>query len=242
MQIIDKIEFFLYVNRVLRLRLLRSFKVVHPLIDSRFKNKTKYFCIGRNKTGTTPLKFAFERLGFCVGDQRVAENIYYDGFDAKNYKRLSLYCNTAEVYQDLPFSANDVYKILDREFPGSKFILSVRDTPQQWVNSYVNFHSKIFANGTRIPSYKDLIESNYIRSGSALKFMELHGTTQSDPYNKAKMIEHYVKYNEDVRKYFEGREEDFIEVNISSENDYKRFESFLNRRSDHSSFPWKNKT
>ena len=37
------------------------------------KDKVKYFCIGRNKTGTTSLKKAFEDLGFIVGDQRAAE-------------------------------------------------------------------------------------------------------------------------------------------------------------------------
>jgi hypothetical protein len=35
--------------------------------------KVKYFCIGRNKTGTTSLKRAFEDLGYPVGDQRKAE-------------------------------------------------------------------------------------------------------------------------------------------------------------------------
>ena len=32
--------------------------------------KVKYFCIGRNKTGTTSLKAAFEMLSYPVGNQR----------------------------------------------------------------------------------------------------------------------------------------------------------------------------
>ncbi|MGR9087962.1 MAG: hypothetical protein ACU841_12930, partial [Gammaproteobacteria bacterium] len=34
----------------------------------RVRNKTKYFCIGRNKTGTTSLKKAFEDLGATLLD------------------------------------------------------------------------------------------------------------------------------------------------------------------------------
>lgn len=32
-------------------------------------DKAKYFCIGRNKTGTTSLKRAFEDLDYPVGNQ-----------------------------------------------------------------------------------------------------------------------------------------------------------------------------
>jgi len=40
------------------------------------RGKTKFFCIGRNKTGTTSLQVAFKELGFIVGRQRPAEILY----------------------------------------------------------------------------------------------------------------------------------------------------------------------
>jgi hypothetical protein len=68
------------------------------------KDKVKYFCIGRNKTGTTSLKKAFEDLGFIVGDQRAAELLadrhYFDG----DFEEIVKYCKTAQVFKNVPFS------------------------------------------------------------------------------------------------------------------------------------------
>lgn len=66
--------------------------------------KVKFFCIGRNKTGTTSLKSAFEDLGYPVGNQRKAEILtgkyYFEG----NFQPIVDYCKTAQVFQDVPFS------------------------------------------------------------------------------------------------------------------------------------------
>jgi hypothetical protein len=92
--------------------------------------KVKVFCIGRNKTGTTSLKRAFEDLGYPVGDQRKAEILtgkhYFDG----NFQPIIDYCKTAQVFQDVPFSYPETYKYLDKAYPGGKFILTLRDDPR----------------------------------------------------------------------------------------------------------------
>jgi hypothetical protein len=86
------------------------------------KSRTKIFCIGRNKTGTTSLKKAFEDLGFVVGNQRKAElssNEYWQ----KDFDSIIDYCNTAEVFQDFPFSYPETYKILTKLFPAANLYL-----------------------------------------------------------------------------------------------------------------------
>lgn len=79
-------------------------------------NKVKYFCIGRNKTGTTSLKRAFEDLGYPVGNQRKAEILtsqyYFDG----NFEPIINYCKTAQIFQDVPFSYPEIYKHLDKAY------------------------------------------------------------------------------------------------------------------------------
>ncbi len=96
------------------------------ITDIRNKRKAagqvKCFCIGRNKTGTTFLKRAFENLGYPVGNQRKAEILtgkyYFEG----NFQPIVAYCESAQVFQDVPFSYPETYKHLDKAYPGSKFI------------------------------------------------------------------------------------------------------------------------
>ena len=76
---------------------------------SHVQGKTKYFCIGRNKTGTTSLKRAFEDMGFTVGNQRAAELLTDRYYFSQDFSPITKYCITAQVFQDVPFSYPDTY-------------------------------------------------------------------------------------------------------------------------------------
>ena len=43
-----------------------------------FKKRTKYFCVGVNKTGTTSIEKVFRSLKMRVGDQGTAELLIHD--------------------------------------------------------------------------------------------------------------------------------------------------------------------
>lgn len=113
------------------------------------KDKTKIFCIGRNKTGTTSLKKALKDLGYRVGVQSKAELLLAD-YSKGKWKSLIKYCKTAEVFQDAPFSWPYTWLILHEHFPGAKFILTTRDS-EDWYRSITRFHAKKFAPGKSIP-------------------------------------------------------------------------------------------
>lgn len=100
----------------------------------RVLGKPKIFCIGVNKTGTTSLARALTELGIIVGKQKLAERLIHD-WARRDFRRLFLYCHTAQAFQDVPFSLPFTFQALDQHFPGSKFILTVRDTPKQWFQS-----------------------------------------------------------------------------------------------------------
>ena len=159
------------------------------------KGKTKVFCIGRNKTGTTSLKSAFEDLGYPVGNQRKAEILtgkyYFEG----NFQPIVDYCKTAQVFQDVPFSYPETYKHLDKAYPGSKFILTVRDSPEQWYRSITRFHAKKFGKEGRIPTVEDLKNASYVWPGFMYNVVRVHGTTDDAPYDKRTMLAHYERYN-----------------------------------------------
>lgn len=105
----------------------------------------KIFCIGQNKTGTTSLEQAFKDLNYNVYLQYKG-GILLDDYINNKYDAIIDLCNSAQVFQDIPFSLPNTYKILDKEFPNSKFILSIRNNPEQWYNSLIKFHSLIMFN------------------------------------------------------------------------------------------------
>lgn len=126
--------------------------------------KPKIFGIGNNKTGTTSLKIAVEDLGYSVGNQRVAENLHRE-WAQRNFKPIINYCKTAVFFQDFPFSKPFTYIALDQAFPKSKFILTIRDSPEQWYNSITKFHAKLWGKDGRVPTKDDLENANYIFKG-----------------------------------------------------------------------------
>src|SRR5690554_2768849 len=129
-----------------------------------FKNtKPKIFCIGRNKTGTTSLEAALNELGYKMGDQSSGEALLED-YKNRNWKPIVDFCKTAEAFQDVPFSWPYTWLILHFHFPEAKFILTIRDE-EQWYNSLVRFHSKLFSNGKNPPNNKELQDAVYHRKG-----------------------------------------------------------------------------
>ena len=103
--------------------------------------KKKIFVIGSNKTGTTSLGAALKNLGFRLGSQLEAE-LLLDDWAQRNFRRLIKYCRSAEAFQDIPFSLDYTFQAMDAAFPNSKFILSVRDSADQWYQSLTRFHEK----------------------------------------------------------------------------------------------------
>lgn len=206
------------------------------------KNKTKYFCIGRNKTGTTSLKKAFEDLGFIVGDQRTAEILYDRYYFKDEFLPIIKYCETAQVFQDVPFSHFATLKHIDNAYPGSKYILTIRNDAEQWYRSITRFNAAHFGLNGRLPSVEDLKNATYIRKGYKYNTVRAHGTSDDDPFNKEIMIKHYNDHNASVLNYFKDRPGDLLVINLSEPNAYVKFVNFLNIKSPFNSFPWENKT
>ncbi|MGD9638335.1 MAG: sulfotransferase [Alphaproteobacteria bacterium] len=212
--------------------------IINPFLVA---NKTKIFCIGQNKTGTTSLRQVFLDLNIVVGNQRTAENFLEEYLEG-NFEPIIKYCKTGQFFQDFPFSFPPTYKYIDKAYPNSKFILSVRDNPEQWYNSVVNFHAKLFGNG-HIPKKEDLQKAIYIREGYVWKsFSNIYKTPEDDLYNKDMMIDYYNKYNNEVIEYFADRPNDLAVINVSQNDDYKKLMNFLSIKSPFNAFPYKNKT
>lgn len=205
--------------------------------------KTKYFCVGRNKTGTTSVKKAFEEFGFIVGDQDEAEILHDKYFFEKNYEPIIKYCKTAQVFQDVPFSHYEIIEGLDSAFPNSKYILTIRDSSEQWYRSITSYHAKRHGLNGRVPTYEDILNCGYRKKGFLKRLtLDAHGTTPEDPYNKEKLIAHYEYHNAMVLDFFKDRPNDLLVINIADKNAFKSFTQFIGVQTSKTAFPWENKT
>lgn len=220
-----------------------SFRAIERNINRlRVDGKTKYFCIGRNKTGTTSVKKAFIDQGFVVGQQRYAQQLYDLDFFNGDFRRIIEYCNTAQVFQDIPFSLMETLEHIDTAFPGSKFILTTRDSANQWYNSLTRFHAKKFGRNGSLPTFNDLENATYVRKGFMTNIVSIYGTSRDDPYNREILCQHYEMHNQYVRDYFFDRKEDLLDINLAEPDAYQRFTDFINVETPGTRFPWENKT
>jgi hypothetical protein len=202
--------------------------------------KPKIFCVGMNKTGTTSLQKAFLNFGFKVGDQKRAERLLVN-YAQGDFKTIIRYCKTAQAFQDFPFSYPETFKYLASEFPDSKFILSIRDDADQWYNSLVKFHMKVYGNGKK-PTINDLTNATYAYKGWAWEsFKLLLGTDEiNDPYDKSKLISIYQNHNKSVIDYFSNSDR-LLVINLADARAYQKFSEFLGIEYPGGKFPWENR-
>ncbi|MDG5492252.1 sulfotransferase [Psychroserpens sp. SPM9] len=202
----------------------------------------KIFCIGQNKTGTTTVESVFKSFGYTLGNQIKGE-LLFKAWQEGNFKEIIEFCKTAEAFQDVPFSLPNTYQHLDEAYPDAKFILTERDSAEQWYQSLTRFHSKKWSDGKRIPTVEDLTNATYRYKGYAYQFMKnIYHTQDSDLYNKTALISHYNNYNEQVKTYFKEQPEKLLIINVSNSSDYGNLCSFLKQTPQGDNFPWKNKT
>jgi hypothetical protein len=206
------------------------------IFKSRFRSafglyNPKIFCIGRNKTGTTSLQAALTLLGYKVGDQRKAELLIED-WGIRDFRHLIRYCHTADAFQDIPFSFHYTFQAMDAAFPGSKFILSIRGSDEEWYQSVVRFHSMRLEKRIgfrREPTLEDLKNDSYIRPGFNWRVRELVGTEGEEPFPEECLKHYYNRHNELVLDYFRHRPGDLLVLNVASDDAMRRLCDFLGK-------------
>lgn len=187
--------------------------------------KNKIFVIGHNKTATTSVITNIRDFGFKIGLQRNGE-ILLDFYLKNNFDPIIEFCKTADAFKDIPFSMHNTYKHLDSSFPNSKFILTVRDNENDWYDSIIRFHTKLF-NG-RLPKAEMLKNNKYVKLGWMYEVhTKMYGVNDDDLYNKKKLIDYYNKHNEDIIEYFKDRPNDLLILNVKEENGFSSFCNFL---------------
>jgi Sulfotransferase domain len=160
--------------------------------------KTKVFGIGFRKTATTSLANALTHLGYrvtgpnWVDNPNIAEEVYKLAFDL---------ANRFDAFQDNPWPI--LYKELDRKFPGSKFILTLRPS-DEWVRSVVNHFTE--------------------EETSMRKWIYGVGRPKG---NENVYLARYERHNHEVIEYFKDRGEQLLVLNITAGEGWTKLCPFL---------------
>jgi hypothetical protein len=163
----------------------------------------KIFGIGLSRTGAQTLNDSLEQLGyrshFLVIDDDL--DLILPSFDALTH-----------------FPLVERYEELDRRFPGSKFILTVRER-EAWLQS-CEYRITLAAENASTATL-DLLQRVY---GTASFDRDLFNAT-------------YDRYHEQVRKYFEGRESSLLILDICAGEGFEKLCPFLGMEMPAQSFP-----
>lgn len=206
------------------------------------KKSEKIFCIGLNKTGTTTIERVLLDFDYKMGDQAQGELLLKSWFQ-RDFKSIIRFCKKAQAFQDIPFSLPITYIFLDQYYKNSKFILTVRDNPEQWYNSITKFHSKLWSHDLNPPTTEDLKQATYRYKGWAYEVItSLFNTPENSPYEKNTLQACYENHNYTVMEYFRSRPEKLLVINVSRNEDYVKLCRFLGRVPQGDDFPWENKT
>jgi len=174
--------------------------------------KSKVFCIGFHKTGTTSIAEALRILGYRVTgrngtrDPNIEENVL-----AMAYDLVDKY----DVFQDNPWPI--IYKELDEKFPGSKFILLLRD-PGLWINSQVNSFGR--------------------KETPMRKWIYGVGCPEG---NEDIYIKRFKDHNEEVLNHFRNRPQDLLVLDLGKGDGWEKLCPFLGEKIRKVSFPHVNK-
>ncbi|MDJ0729218.1 MAG: sulfotransferase [Crocosphaera sp.] len=178
---------------------------------------SKIFGIGLNKTGTTTLEQCGRILGYrCTG---VSRKLLEDVILRKNLKGVQRVASQYDLFQDWPWPL--IYKELDEMFPGSKFILTVRSSPEVWLES-IKKHS---------------MRTDPIKHCRKLAY----GYNYPHKHEK-KYLDFYRQHNSNVRDYFEGRDSNFLEICWEHGDNFEKLCHFLDKDIPQSPLPHANKT
>lgn len=177
----------------------------------------KVLGIGISRTGTTSLSKALRRLGYDTIHAPLSIITRVDGRIALNEDAVMRY----EALTDSTVAF--MYKELDAAFPGSKFILTVRDV-EKWLVSMRRVR-KVYPIMRMIPKAAQL-------------FHEAFGDDY--PYDEDAMRAKFHRHSKEVRAHFEGRN-DLLVMDFAAGDGWEKLCRFLGRPVPDAPFPHHNK-
>jgi predicted O-linked N-acetylglucosamine transferase (SPINDLY family) len=204
-------------------------------------NKPRIFNISCNKTGTTSLEHLFvNSFGFRLFNYMklfyANKTLVDDVFIKQDYTELlkTIENSKTNFFSDIPFNLSNIYKILDKNYPNSKFILSIRNT-ESWINCLKKWLIKIKVELLNTPFY--YCSKKWVQYAFPKTMNENWEIINED------LLAHlYEKHNNDIIDYFKGTDKLLVyKLEESSEFKINKICDFIQIKNDNYNFPHKNK-
>lgn len=183
--------------------------------------RPRVFGIGFHKTGTTSLGSALETLGYSVchgagpvrralGNREMMEHLRRNELDP-----IFQAAERFDAFMDNPWFC--LFREADRRFPGSRFVLTVRD-PDHWLRSVVD---------------------HFGRSDSDFRRW-IYGTG-SPVGNEHTFLDRYRRHEREVRAHFAERADDLLVISLEDGDGWEALCAFLGHPVPPVAFPHLNR-
>jgi len=224
-----------------------SFILPHKSVTSEGK---KIICVGLNKTGTTSLKKGLEEIGLIgfpehIGHQFLSPSIMNGAIGSTIDSILN---PEYDFYEDMPFSFPKMYEKIFKFFPTEKYILTVRDSVEEWVESVKNFYGdalnteKIQNFDNRVPytmNYANTeIQKVYNWGHPMFRAWGLKNTENLEE----KLKEIYLNHIKDFKDFMVENDGDYMIINVSNKNELLNLSIWLGIETNVTDFGHYNKT
>lgn len=170
--------------------------------------------IGLNKTGTST-------LGVCMRHWQLrhisCNRNAFELWRNNRYTELLKYVDKFDSFEDWPWAL--IYREIDKSFPDTKFILTRRKDSMTW--------------------YRSLCDHAH-RTGPTVYRKAVYGYDMPHQYEREHII-FYENHLNAVRRYFQGREDNFLEVCWEEGDGWEKLSSFLGFEKPSIPFPHANK-
>ncbi len=167
----------------------------------------KVFGIGLSRTGSTSLNRALELLG-------------YRSHFVKSYDEFESSISDYDAYTHTPLVP--VWRELDQRFPGSKFILTVRDR-ESWVRSCAALYD----------AQAGVTEPDHMLANRR----RVYGTESFDPEYFSRFYERHLS---EVTEHFKDREGSLLLLDVCGGEGWEKLCPFLGRPQPAEPFPQRN--
>jgi hypothetical protein len=185
----------------------------------------KIFGLGLSRTATRSLTSGLQILGFDCSHYPIDEDTYTELSNAQYDLTLLKYYDGLTDITTAPF-----FQEFDRLYPGSKFILSVRDKAS-WLGSC----SRHWFNRPAFKQTNDPDEEVHIRMRQFLR-SAVYGCYNYDPERFSNVYDQHVRR---VMEYFKDRPDDLLIIDICSGEGFEKLAPFLGRPVPTEAFPHK---
>lgn len=201
----------------------RTFATKQKVINDLLTITHKAFVIG---TAATSLASALEAAGYRIGSRHPGEGLL-DDWHRRDFRALLDHCHSADAFQGVPFSLPSTYKALDSAFPDAKFILTVRDSTEQWYKSVTTSHAHLLGLDRR-PTAADLKRFGHHEPGWLWRQqLYVYGIDETSLYDPDIYKAHYLNHNAEVMAYFKDRPHSLLVLNLAHETAAAELARFL---------------